>query len=53
MVVLVVGGTIVGWRLVRVEASDAAMLALGGVIGLGLWWLAIYSILRKPTEKDE
>ncbi len=53
VVVLLVGGTIVGWLLVRAEASDAAMLALGGVIGLGLWGLVIYSALRKPTDKDE
>ena len=45
--------SIVGWLLVRAEAGEVAMLALGGVIGLGLWGLAIYSILRKPTDKDE
>ena len=53
VVVLIIGGTIVGWLLMRAEASEAAMLALGGVIGLGLWGLAIYSILRKRTDKDE
>ena len=52
-VVLMVGGTIVGWLLVRAELGEVAMLALGGVIGLVLWGLVVYSLLRKPTDKDE
>ena len=52
-VVLMVGGTIVGWLLVRAELGEAALLALGAVIGLGLWGLVVYSLLRKPTDKDE
>jgi len=53
IVVLMVGGTIVGWLLVRAELGEVAMLALGGIIGLGLWGLVIYSLLSKPTDKDE
>ncbi len=52
-VVLMVGGTIVGWLLVRAELGEVAMLALGGVIGLVLWGLVVYSLLRKPTDTDE
>ena len=53
IVVLMIGGTIVGWLLVRAELGEVAMLALGGVIGLVLWGLVIYSLLRKPTDQDE
>ena len=53
MVVLMVGGTIAGWLLVRAQSGVAAMLALGGIIGLGLWGLVIHSALSKPTDKDE
>ncbi len=53
VVVLIIGGTIVGWLLVRAELGEVAMLALGGVIGLVLWGLVVYSLLRKPTDKDE
>ena len=53
IVVIMVGGTIVGWLLVRAELGEVAMLALGGIIGLGLWGLVIHSALSKPTDKDE